>query len=153
MPSRAEKAEIAILNKAEFTHYWPKIEEVLDSRPDLWQKWTTKEGFVMDVMGGKLQVWVASPGSAGPITLVFATRLCDTWAGRVLQVPIAFGEGAVQMMPCLEGAIDRMAAFSGCTRIESTGRRGWERVLKPEFGWEFMGTTMTRPVRNLGKGN
>lgn len=143
-----EKAEIAILTNEQFEHYWPQIQEGLDSRPDLWQKWTTKEGFVHDTLSGKLQVWVASPEASAPITLLFATRLCETWAGRVLQVPIAFGEGAVRMMPCLEGAVDRMAKFSGCTRIEVTGRRGWERVLKPEFGWEFMGVTLTRPVRD-----
>lgn len=146
-----ETSNIYILDEPQFRHYWPKIEEGLVAQPELWEKWTTLNGMEEDVREGRLQMWVAGPQD-GPITVVFATRTVQTWAGKVLQVVFMYGDGAMRLIECIDMTLDRYAQFWDCSRIEFTGRKAWEPVAK-KLGWEFMGITMTRPTRVIGKGN
>src|SRR3990167_9394856 len=144
------EAEVFLLNREQFSHYWPDIEEGLDLNHDLWKTWTTKERLVEDILKGGTQIWVASRKD-GPIILVLATRVYDTPLGRVLQVPLAFGSGLIEMFPCLDLALDRFGASIGCYRLEVMGRKGFERLCKAS-GAEFMCSIMTRPIRAL-RGN
>lgn len=143
---RAKRAaEIFLLSTAQFEHYWPNIEGLLDLNPSLWETFNTKESIYDKVCEGQYQVWVVCDGEAGPITTVFFTEILQFERGRDLHLFWSYGVEALRAPECVEAAVETFARHHDCEALMLTGRRGWERVLKP-LGWQFEAVVLRKPI-------
>jgi hypothetical protein len=139
-------AECYLLNAEQFRFYWPQIEECLDADPLLWNTVYTKEAIVSGVLEQRLQMWAVC--DIDSIHVVFMTHMVLNPAGRVLEVVWMFGRGAMDALYVIDAVLDSFAASQGCDTIKVTGRRGWDRVLRP-LGVEYISSSWMRPVRKL----
>lgn len=138
-------ADCYMLDDEQFKHYWPKLSDALDQEPGLWNCEYTKDGIYAAVLSAQIKVWVVSSGDT--IHLAFMTRRClPANEVPVLQVFWIWGNGFIPVISLIDMALDRVAGFLNCGRIEALGRKGFERVLKP-LGYEHKYSCFSRPVR------
>ena len=142
---RAKLAEIFLLNPLQFEHYWPHIERLLDRDSSLWETYNTKESIYEKVCDGQYQVWVVCDGEAGPITTVFFTEILQFEPERSLHLFWSYGVGALRAPECVEAAVQTFARRHDCGSLMLTGRRGWERALRP-LGWQFESIVLRKQV-------
>lgn len=138
--------EVSLMTPDVIDHYWPGVEELLDADPELWNKAYTKADILERIRDTRIQVWAVFNGRV--IRLIFFTQRYVSPNGvATLQIFWMFGNGVRDMLKLLDDVIDSFAAKLQCSRLEVTGRKGWERVLAP-LGAEFQYSVWSRPVRN-----
>lgn len=152
VPLAAREAEIFVLNDRQVEHYWPYIEGLLDADPSLWDKLDTKEAIYEKISEGEYQVWTVCSGRNGAITTVFFTEILVSEVGRSLHLFWASGVGALHSPECVDGAVEVFARHHCCDVLLLTGRKGWERALKP-LGWRFESVTLRKPVARVERRN
>lgn len=139
------KVAVELLEGSTIAAYWPHIEDMLDRVPHTWPN-RTKESFLHDAIGGKLQIWCV--GSYDRVRLVLFTQIAVHPATRVLEVIWACGAGMLETAGiAVDGSLEHFAELQGCSRIDVIGRSGWEKILAP---WGFVRTAviLSRPVSN-----
>ena len=119
------------LSREDFITHWGSIEKVLDSEPEMWADYFTKESIYSDVMNGNIQVWAFS--KEGKIRVVLFTRLVEYPAVRVLHIMMGFGNELKQFLPQIEATLEHFARVMKCGMCEIIGREGWEKILSHRF--------------------
>lgn len=114
-----------------FEAQWPHIARVLDSHPEMWEDYHTKESLYNDVMSGALQAWAFSEDEK--IRVILFTRLIDYPAGRILQVMLGFGNSIDRLLPQIEATLENFGRTTGCKLCEVIGRDGWAKKLSHRF--------------------
>ena len=146
-PEEENRLQVAYLTPEMFEYYWPELQKILDMEPELWNKHYTKQNIYDRVHSKEIQVWVVFNGQI--IRLVFFTQRYVSPNGiATLQIFWMYGVGLKEVMVLLEDVVDRFAAALDCTRLEVTGRKGFERLLAP-FHPEYQYTVFSRPVRTV----
>ena len=142
-----QSLKVAYLTPEMFDHYWPELSQVLDQEPELWNKYYSKQNIWDRVHNKEIQVWVVFNGQL--IRLVFFTQRYVAPNGiATLQIFWMYGTGLKEAMYMLDGVVDKFASTLDCTRLEVTGRKGFERLLAP-LGAEYQYSVFSRPVRSV----
>jgi hypothetical protein len=123
-------AEARRISPQEWSVYWPDISRELDTIPQYWEPYWTKEFMYGSVMSGGWQAW--GFGDVGKINVIVITQLIVYPASRVLQMVLAFGNSLDLVAPLIEATFERFAAEAECEYCEIVGRPGWERWF-PRF--------------------
>jgi hypothetical protein len=131
--------EIERLEGPKFVYYWPAISQELDSIPQFWAPWWTKEAIYGLTMDGTFQCWGA--GTETELKVVVFTQVAHYPANTILQIFLAFGTGIDEVTSGLVTVFERFAAESGCTMVEVVGRLGWEPKLR-DIGFRRVSYTM-----------
>lgn len=143
-PKRETRGGVYLLDEDQLALYWPCIDEWLNA-DDHWQYLTTKETLQQQLLDKTMQAWVA--GDTKMLRLVVFTQVRDLPTGKVLCVWYAAGFDVEILVSLLEEAFQVFARATGCSRIEVSGRKGWERLLAP-LNVNFLCSTWWIPVRN-----
>lgn len=113
--------------------YWPYVLPLLEKpfiRLELFKDYGTD--YVLEqVRALKMQCWIAHEDNK--ITAVFITQVLDNPNRKVLAIPYVGAESGT--IDTWIDAMDTFKAFArenGCTIIRGWGRKGWEKVLKPD---------------------
>lgn len=134
-----------VMTEPVFMHYWPKIEQLLDAEPELWNYDLTKEQLYEGILAGRFQAWAVQDSEW--LKVVFLTRLYESDNGTMtLQLWWMWGVELAKFLPLLEGVLNKRANELNCSRIEITGRKGWGRFLAP-LGVQHLYSVYGRPVR------
>jgi len=144
-------AEIFLLSDVQFDHYWPDIEKLLDLDPSLWERFNTKESIYERIMDGQYQVWAVC-NEGGAITTVFFSEVTQYDDRRDLHLWWSYGVGALHAPECVDAAVETFARHHGCEALVITGRKGWERALRP-LGWRFDSIVLRKPVDPVERRN
>lgn len=145
--AQQQQNEASLLLPSTLDHYWPFIERDMDACPEAWESWYTKETLREEAMIGALQVWAA--GSGDRFRFVVFTRVCVFLTGNRLQILFAMGMNIDELLPLIEGVLERFCHMTGCVVAEVYGRAGWERKLAP-LGFKKTSIILTRPVVKQG---
>lgn len=113
--------------------YWPYIQPLLNKpfvRMELLKDYDV-EYVLEEVKAQRMQCWIAH--SNDKIDAVFVTQIINHPKRKILTIPYVGAEpGTIDTW--IE-AIDVFKAFAkenGCAAIRGWGRKGWEKVLKPD---------------------
>ena len=117
----------------EIDMYWPYVLPLLNkpfTRMEILKDYDT--GYVREQVRKKhMQCWIAHENDQ--INAVFVTEVIKNPKRKILTIPYV---GAVNgTIDTWIGAIDTFKAFArenGCEAIRGWGRKGWEKVLKPD---------------------
>lgn len=139
------------LGSTALDHYWEKIEVELDAEPELWNRSYSKEELHSAILAGHVQVFAVADEEC--IRIVFFTRaLVDPdQSAMTLHLFWMRGVGLLEFLPLINLALDDVAQQFGCEKVRITGRKGFERVLKP-LGARHLYSTFERAV-SARKGN
>ena len=74
------------------------------------------------------------------------TRIYDTPQSRVLIAEWLGGERLAEWLDDALVIIEQFARDQGCTKIEGSGRKGWERMLTSK-GWRYLATTYEKDLK------
>lgn len=117
----------------EISVYWPHILPLLNKpfvRMELVKDYDTDYVYER-VKDARMQCWIAHKNDQ--ITAVFVTQVIENPKRKILTIPYVGAEtGTIDTW--IE-AIDTFKAFAkenGCEAVRGWGRKGWERVLKPD---------------------
>ena len=135
-----------LLSEDKFILYWPKISRELDKVPHIWQDWWTKDSIYRFTTEGRFQCWAV--GTEEVVLGVLFSQVTAYPKQTVLQVFMAFGEGMLDMVDALEATFHRYAVIRRCTRVEITGRPGWESELRKK-GFRRTSTTIARAIQPM----
>lgn len=132
-------AEVLTLQSYEIDEHWFWIERFLkrvEGAP-----WTLQH-VKQDLKSASAQLWglVNERSSVKGIVITRLENYHDTRFGLVW---IAAGEGVEHSRVMLD-EIERWFKSMGCTRVEITGRKGWERVLP---GYECKHVVLSKELR------
>lgn len=123
------------LTPPQFDHYWPDIEAALDEKPELWNTDYTKDGIRSGILNETMQAWVISEDEK--IRVVFMTqRFVSQKNELTLYIFWLYGSGLPRLLPSVVEALRSFAIKLECTKVLITGRKGFERLLKP-YGMEY----------------
>ena len=97
----------------------------------------TEAVLVAQLVRGNYQLW-RTDNSAG------VTQVEDNFGNKSLFIFLAGGD--LNEIEHIAGpVVEQWAAERGCTRIILSGRRGWERALRP-LGYDFQSTNMIKRI-------
>lgn len=115
-------------------HLWPFVVRLLDRAVTKGgNRW---EDVSRDLRSGLAQLWLATEQQEPVAAMV--TRI----DGDTLEVWLAGGAVLKGCVPFLETAIEA-SKQAGTTNGRLSGRKGWERVLKP-YGWQPRGDDLVK---------
>jgi len=144
-----QRPRVSLLEGDEFMRFWPDIAQMMDSCPETWEQFTTKEAVEEGALQGYLQVW--GIGDEEEIRMVAITQVAVFPSTRVLQIVWAAGRGKVFDFAgdVVEYTLDYFAKTQRCSRIDAIGREGWIGPLK-KHGFKKASVIMSRPVVHKG---
>ncbi len=94
------------------------------------------EDVVEGVRSGLMQLWPAPRGC-------LVTEIVRYPRRRVVNVFLAGGE--MDQLLDMDGDLVRWARAQGCSAVALTGRKGWERALRP-LGWMPQHVTVVKEI-------
>lgn len=110
--------------------YWPFITKELDTIPQWWEPYWTKDFINHAVMTGGWQAW--GFGEYDKINVVVLTQIIMYPGGRILQMMLAFGNNLPMVAPLIDATLERFAVEAECPYAEIVGREGWVQYF-PRF--------------------
>jgi len=121
------------IHPKEISVYWPYILPLLNkpfTRMEILKDYDTS--YVLgEVKAKRMQCWIAHENDK--ITAVFVTQIINNPKRKILTIPYVGAESGT--IDTWIEAMDVFKAFAkehGCTAIRGWGRKGWEKVLKPD---------------------
>jgi hypothetical protein len=124
------EAEARRIGPEEWIVYWPMISKELDTIPQWWAPYWTKEYINTNVLNGGWQAW--GFGDIDKVNIIILTQVMMYPANRILQIMLAFGNSLDLCMPLMEATLERFAVETGSKFCEFIGRPGWESKF-PRF--------------------
>jgi hypothetical protein len=113
----------------EWQIHWPLIDRELDTIPQYWEDYWTKDFIRNQVVSGDWQAW--GFGDIGLIRVIVLTQIIVYPANTFLQILLAFGNSLEKCLPHMEATFERFANENNCDGVEIINARvGWERKLK-----------------------
>ena len=137
--------EIALLQGESLAHYWPRISEVMDKVPHIWERTWTKESLCYALRDGKVQLWAV--GDKEEYSLLCFTQVAVFPSQKILEGLFILGRNLKKGLPLLVATLEKFAIMQNCTEFRMGGRGGWERYLKP-YGVEVTGVLYTKKLTN-----
>lgn len=89
---------------------------------------------IANCIGGDWQLWCVMDAET-PIA-VYATRIFQRKQTRILEMPMLIGSRAADWWRIADDHVNRIAKLYGCSRIQLTGRAGWQRMTKGRYAVE-----------------
>jgi hypothetical protein len=129
----------------EWAIHWPAISRELDTIPQYWAPYWTKEYMSSNVISGGWQAW--GFGDLGTIRVIVLTQLIIYPASRVMQLMLAFGNSLEAVAPLIEATMERFAMEAECQYVEIVGREGWAKWF-PRF--KRVGVVLRCKVPTMG---
>lgn len=127
--------KVHFLKPDQFDHYWPDFEKALDADPSLWNEDFSKESIRSGVLNETIQPWVVLEGEK--IRVAFLTQRFVTRHNEMtLHVFWMVGHGLPKLAPLIAASLRYFAVELNCTKALITGRKGFEKLLKP-LGMEY----------------
>jgi len=130
--------EILFIPPPAIDDVWDKALELLEEPIAMTRGCYEPEDVYNFLLAGKMGLWLAVRGedvlAAYTVELVFYPRRCRlraTFAG-------AKPHTLKSWLPQMEAALEKEARKFGCSGIEATGRKGWERILDSDQVGIFM---------------
>ena len=127
------KANLYGIQPEEITVYWPYILPLLNkpfTRMEIVKDYDV--GYVLEeVKAKRMQCWIAHADDK--IDAVFVTQIINNPKRKLLTIPYVGAESGT-----IDTWIDAMDTFKAyakehdCAAIRGWGRKGWEKVLKPD---------------------
>jgi hypothetical protein len=124
------EVEARRIDPEEWNLHWPDISRELDTIPQYWAPYWTKDYMCANVMTGGWQAW--GFGDVGSIRVIVLTQLIVYPASRVMQMMLGFGNSLDLVAPLIEATMERFAMEAECDYCEIVGREGWAKKF-PRF--------------------
>ena len=118
--------------------WWPVVSEWCVAALEYGCGLLELEDIVAGVAARDMQMWLVFDDDR-PVA-VCITEILSFPRKKMLSAFIIGGVGLESWVGQLDDTLTRYAQGQGCTVLNGSGRRGWERVLK-KFGWEHPATT------------
>jgi len=125
-----QEVEARRIHSVEWTVYWPMVSQELDTIPQYWTDYWTKDFINGSVVNESWQAW--GFGKIGVVNVVVLSQILMYPASKVLQIMLAFGNSLDKCLPLMEATFERFAMETRCDVVEIVGRPGWEKKL-PRF--------------------
>jgi len=125
--------------------YWPDVEKQLDTIPQYWMPYWTKDFINASVMLERWQAW--GFGDIGSVNLIALTHIIEYPGARVLQMMLAFGNELDAVAPLMEATFERFASETRCDYCEIVGRPGWEKKFNR---FKRVGVVLRCEVQRIG---
>lgn len=113
--------------------YRGSVKRAADENPEV----STEEVY-RDLLNGMAQLWQLKGG-------VMCTRVDQYHDHKTLVVCLLSGYGLFTWGPELDKHTSDVAKGWGCQKIKITGRRAWEKLLKP-YGYGFQTIDMVKTL-------
>jgi len=106
----------------------------------------TPEEILDRLLRAKQQLWLAWDETAGRARGICITELFDSARGKACNLSVVAGE-EFKTWQYLTAAVMAFAREHGCSRLEASGRKGWERHAKAD-GWQHLRTILEMRLDN-----
>ena len=117
------EAEARRISPEEWVVYWPMISRELDTIPQWWEVYWTKDYINSSVISGNWQAW--GFGDVDKVNIIVLTQIMLYPANRILQIMLAFGNSLELCLPLMEATFERFAVETHSRYCEFIGRSGW----------------------------
>lgn len=139
------EVEARRISPEEWTIYWNEISRELDTIPQWWSPYWTKEFINAAVVSGGWQAW--GFGDINKINVVVLTQIIMYPGSRVLQMMLAFGNSLAMCAPLIDATLERFAIEAHCPYAEIVGREGWVRYFP---GFKKVAAVLRRDIPEMG---
>lgn len=96
------------------------------------------------LLAGKARLWVSWDASRRRVEAAIITQIIEFPRLKELHIWLVGGEHRGQWFDEAEAMIEAFARAEGCSKIASSGRLGWLRVIGPD--WHQTGATWEREL-------
>ncbi|MEY5100136.1 MAG: hypothetical protein RJA36_2855 [Pseudomonadota bacterium] len=93
----------------------------------------TVNEIIANCIAGEWQLWLVADDK--PVA-VYATRVFQRPRARILEMPMLIGSRAREWWRLADEHVNGIAKAYGCTRIQLTGRAGWQRLTRGRYAVE-----------------
>lgn len=124
------EVEARRISPEEWVVYWPNVSKELDTIPQWWEPYWTKDFINHAVLTQGWQAW--GFGDLNTVNLIVFTQLITYPGAKVLQMVLAFGNSLAACAPLVEATLERFAVETRSQYAEIVGREGWVEYF-PRF--------------------
>ena len=124
------EVEARRISPDEWSVHWSRISQELDTIPQWWEPYWTKDFINHAVMSQGWQAW--GFGDYNTINMIVLTQMIIYPGSKVLQMMLAFGNNLALCAPLIDATMERFAVETGCKYAEIVGREGWVQYF-PRF--------------------
>jgi len=140
--AKPQRCVMTLFTVDEFCMFWPQLEEMLDSVPHTWRRWT-KNAIYDACVDGRMQLWGIGPPPTA--IMVILTMVNVFPAMRVLTLFWTGGTLTEDMPGIVETVFTEYARIQKCDEAEVLGRFGWEPIML-KHGFRKEGVFLTRTI-------
>jgi len=128
--------EISMLQGEALARYWPRVSQVMDKVPHIWERTWTKESLCYALREGHVQLWAV--GDEKEYKVLCFTQVTNYPSQRILEGLFILGRQLPKYLPLLAQTLEKFAIMQECTEFQMGGRPGWQKILAP-LGVEVAG--------------